>query len=782
MLTYQTVVRIPPECSPGYFWQINGKIELDELKEQLRDMYALGLRSVCLHPFPDEFRPVTQPSRVNIPYLSKEWFDMVRELCAECHRLGMVYWLYDEGGWPSGGAGGQVWSRAADRRAIQRHYLELENGVPAVKTVEENPAVAAPYPDILNRKVTREFIALTHEQYRGRVGKYFGKEIRFVFTDEPGSFRCEPGKLAYTPGFEAEFKKVKGYAIEPYLTDLLKPERDDEPESVTLARIDYHEVISRLFVRRFLRPVRSWCRKNGLLAGGHFSEEDDPAANRFGSYGNILQSLRMLDVPGVDAIWRQVFPGGRTHPFPKYASSAANQNGSRYALAEVFAVYGSGLTPEEMRWIIDFMFACGINLIVPSCLAIYNGKNFMSGIRPRFGRINPLWRYMEEFHRYVARGCHLLSLGKPCCRTAVYYDIRSIRAGGTHMTEAIRLHESVAREMQERQCAFDFIDDDMLSSAGLSEKGLKVGRMHYRTIVIPSAFFMTGAAGKKLAAFEQAGGMVLDAASANRADRLITLSPPSGGIRVNKRVSGKQAIYFIFNESAASQSLRLVLPEKGNIIHYDALSGGMRDIASKDGAFDWTFAPWESFFFIIGLNDAKTVHPQHLTESGTTLDSGWTLQPIRSYAPGEEDYEITTLNSSPFPATLGDWRSLVGEAFSGEAVYRISFRYDGRRNCCLELGKVCYACSVKLNGVDCGKKILPPFRFNLGKNLNQGLNSLEITVANTLANAISPDSVKDSWSRNWRLPYESRQRVFEKDHLEGGLFGPVRIVEAVKIP
>ena len=775
MLTYREIKDIPPDCSLAYFWQINGNVDIDKLKDQLRDMHNQGLRSVCLHPFPDEFRPATQPTHVNISYLSLEWFEMVRTLCDECRKLGMRYWLYDEGGWPSGGAGGQVWKNAKDKKSLQRQYWELENGIPVIKAVDEDPRIRAPYPDILNKQVTADFIALTHEQYRKYAKKYFGREIRFAFTDEPGMFVPSPGKLAYTAGLEKEFKKIKGYDLKPYLTELLKPEKNEESRDVTLARIDYHEVLSILFIRRFLRPLRTWCRKNKVLSGGHFSGENHLWANRYGSYGNILQSLRALDIPGVDVICRQLFPGGRGHPFPKYASSAANQNGNRYAMAEVFALYGNGMAPAEMRWLIDFMFVRGINLIVSSKIAIYNGRSFMSGIRPHFGPVDPLWQYMKEFHEYISRASHLLSLGKPYCRTAVYYDIRSIRAGGKYMDEAVQLHESVARKMLEHQCAFDFVDDEMLAEAIRAGKTLKVGKMHYDTIVVPSSFFMTEPASKNLEFLKKSGGTVLDSASAINAERLIYLTPANENIRVTKRLYGRNAIYFIVNEGSEAQNIRIKLPEKESIIYYNTVSGEMHDTFSENGTFDWTFAKWDSAFFITGLKDAETVPLPRTMQTFMLLNDGWTLQAVRSHFPGKEGYEITNLDKNPVPVTLGDWRPVLGNSFSGEAVYRTFFPFVGETDLYLDLGCVCYACSVKINGRELGRKFLPPYKFRLDRNILKRDNLLEVTVANTLSNSICDESVLEYWSRNWPLQYETMQRPFEKDHLESGLFGPVKI-------
>ena len=61
--------------------------------------------------------------------------------------------------------------------------------------------------------------------------------------------------------------------------------------------------------------------------------------------------------------------------------------------------------------------------------------------------------------------------------------------------------------------------------------------------------------------------------------------------------------------------------------------------------------------------------------------------------------------------------------------------------------------------------------------LNKGKNVLEVKVTNTLANAISPDRVRKFWDSCFDQvsPYEELQRNFERDSIESGLYGPVKL-------
>ncbi len=48
------------------------------------------------------------PTNLTPEYLSDEFFELCAYAVQKANELGMLCWLYDEGGWPSGGACGKV--------------------------------------------------------------------------------------------------------------------------------------------------------------------------------------------------------------------------------------------------------------------------------------------------------------------------------------------------------------------------------------------------------------------------------------------------------------------------------------------------------------------------------------------------------------------------------------------------------------------------------------------------------------------------------------------------
>ena len=163
-------------------------------------------------------------------------------------------------------------------------------------------------------------------------------------------------------------------------------------------------------------------------------------------------------------------------------------------------------------------------------------------------------------------------------------------------------------------------------------------------------------------------------------------------------------------------------------------------------------------------------------EAVQELEGSWELSVRKEHFVGEDNYEVREQKASFRKIELENLEQILGTEFSGEVCYRKEFQWDGTGEpAFLDLGKVLFAARVKLNGEDLGTKIFTPFVFPLNGCLKKGKNLLEVTVANTLSNAIVPERIKERWLKEFPdvCAYEIRQRDFESESLESGLFGPV---------
>ena len=113
----------------------------------------------------------------------------------------------------------------------------------------------------------------------------------------------------------------------------------------------------------------------------------------------------------------------------------------------------------------------------------------------------------------------------------------------------------------------------------------------------------------------------------------------------------------------------------------------------------------------------------------------------------------------------GSWLTQGLRSYSGAVRLRQTFRVVDAvpRSGVLDLGRVRGTVEGRLNGNPLGRRVLPPFQFDLTDRLRAGENELELLVTNTPANYLS------TWSRT---------RVWAIDELESGVFGPVVVRHA----
>jgi len=378
------------------FWAWNGKLSPDELRRQVRLMRQMGLGGFFMH------------ARVGLdtPYLSDEWFACIEACVDEAARQGMLAWLYDEDRWPSGAAGGLVtkdprWRRRSlmMREIASPRELKWSDDVVAAFTARreghgarnvrriprgERPASLAEgeailaFPveidplsswyngftalDTLNPQAVRRFIAVTHEAYRRRMARHFGKTIPGIFSDEPNHGHRlgvdhatrKPMGLPWTTGLPAAFRKRFGYDLAPHLVELFL---DVDGRPISPARWHYHDCVTHLFVDSFARQVGEWCRENGLQFTGHVLAEDT-LSQQAAVVGSAMRFYEHMQLPGMDLLTEH----SRAYTTAKQVSSAARQSGRRFRLSETYGCTGWDFPFAGHKALGDWQAALGINL------------------------------------------------------------------------------------------------------------------------------------------------------------------------------------------------------------------------------------------------------------------------------------------------------------------------------------------------------------------------------------------------------------------------------------
>ena len=659
----------PPEYGLILWWGWDGPMTEAVIARDLDEIQARGVQCVMI----EAGYGMTEP------YLSPGWFELVRLTVEHARRRGMRVYLVDEGKYPSGFAGGRFSAEQPDLRMqgldvaeriavapgemLSRQLPPEVVGAIAVNRVDDTSqeldvcsgalcwtapgsqwevwlvdhqfrtsvtrAVSNPdrgkdatnsLCDYLNPVATRQFIAFTHEQYEAYLGAELGRTVLGFRGDEP-DFAYTP----WTPALPAEFERRKGYDVRPYLASFFAPRLT---HTVRRAKADYWEVWSDLFGEHFFRIQAEWCSEHGLAYLVHLNHEDKMMA-LVRSEGDFFRAMRHVPVPGVDAIWNQIWPD-RVADFPKLASSAAHLYGRPRAFSESFAAYRVRPTVEQAKWVIDHQFVRGINMLE---VMFYPSS---ANPRERSG-----WLASERFPPlagYVHRACYLLSSGQPAAQIALYYPTSSLWLGDEGADGSAW---EVARQLLEHQRDFDFVDEHALSSLLVLKGGTlrNLSGQRYRAVILPSASVLSRCALERLEAFVHAGGraIVLGQEPASVVDKtfLETFGPaelgwailePSGeltprvldvlpepdvlldrpcpSVKILHRRWRDADLYFFFNEGDEAQSLEATLAGSGRAQFWDAGSGHVLAVpcmAAGDGraSVSLTLAPYESRFVVL---------------------------------------------------------------------------------------------------------------------------------------------------------------------------------------
>ena len=662
----------PVEYSMTFYWGWDGEMTEEVIARDLDAFKERGVHIVTLESGYD----------MGSPYLSSGWLDMVKRTVELARERDMRVWIVDEGKYPSGFAGGKFTTDApelrmkalviADRTDVPggeslnrqlskdvvsaiavnlldstNQILDIQSGklqwtapagqweVTAIKhDFRSSPTRAVNNPtrgkdpsnslcDYLDPAATRRFIEFTHEQHKMYIGSEFGRTVLGFRGDEPDySIRGIP----WTPHIFSIFEQDKGYDVRPYVASFFAPRLTEEQQRI---KADYWDIWSRLFGENFFKMQADWCAQHNMEYLVHLNHEDK-MMDLVRSEGDFFECMRYVQMPGVDAIWNQIWPD-KIADYPKYASSAAHVFGKPRAFTESFAAYRPPPNVEQAKWVLNHQFVRGINMVeVMFVPASTHGELGLRG-----------WNASEEFPSiatYVHRTSYLLSQGRPAAQIAVYHPTSSMWLGDSESNQHVL---QLMQQLLEHQRDFDFVDENALSSLLTLENGTfkNLSEQNYRTVIIPPACAISKKALDRLQAFAASGGQVVfyripslvvektflhagtseDLSwatvepSAELTPRVMQVLPQPDVeldahcpvLKYVHRRLGDADLYFFFNESTDKQQCSAVLVGSGQAQDWDAMTGkvkAMDCVPLENGRVRLTLElePYQTKFIVIG--------------------------------------------------------------------------------------------------------------------------------------------------------------------------------------
>jgi len=295
-------------------------------------------------------------------YLQSEenWEKLVRSVEA-CRDLGFNVWIYDELGYPSGGAGGLVVARNREFVAQELAYDGSQWDpfilLPAYEFTHasNNYHAARRYANLMDDRAIRCFLEVTHEAYFHHLGPLFGPTVQAMFTDEPSLIAVNIGQIPEDVRRQVKVvdpldPNIKMLPRVPWCYDLADRYRERfgqdllaqrhslfQGDTITdrQVRTQFWSLVADLVADRYFGALELWCEQHGVVSSGHGLWEE-AILHHVPLVGNGLKCLGRMQVPGLDLLSSDPeavnHTGWLTAGLP---ASAARLNGRRRVMTEV---------------------------------------------------------------------------------------------------------------------------------------------------------------------------------------------------------------------------------------------------------------------------------------------------------------------------------------------------------------------------------------------------------------------------------------------------------------
>jgi len=600
---------------PGYFKHIGNGLQT-KLPEGASP-WLMTLPKGTLpytHDEPDNAVTVLKP--VPLPaYLSKEYFDQLREVLDYSKETGRKVILYDEIGYPSGVTNystpekyyRQLLDKKEELVVGPKAFLKTISpegtlmAVVAMNTVSKERVDLTPMIknnllswkappgnwklmtfncltakasggeldyrraiNYLEPEAVNWFIDRVYEPHAKEVGKYFGNTMIHTFFDDVGIFDEEK---TWTSKFNERFIALYGKnpaIYYPALWENIGYETD-------AARIAFFDTRAELLADGFPKIVTDWGNKNNIQVSGHCPGNYDPQPVDMN--GDPFKFYRAQPIPLVDVIF--AYPTGRDGF--KLISDGADFYDKPIVVAETFSSFSPPGKTAGYRRIME-LYTRGINRIMGSGLP----KSDVQGAK-------------TDFSEWVGRLSMMLQGGKRVSEIAIFYPIADLEAfyhfDAPEFTKDMRWGTFVPNDcdfqavgemlLGETHRAFTFIHPDFLLSEKMKIKGStlelenKVNNQNYKVLILPGQTVISLKALQRIKAYYDNGGVVVATSLLpSKASEL------TGNVKVT--IANNQKVQAIIQEMFGIDSSK-PMPEGVSIVKANKMNGRSVFIRKPDG-------------------------------------------------------------------------------------------------------------------------------------------------------------------------------------------------------
>lgn len=671
--------RLVPGFYPFWFW--NDTLEEGEIRRQIAEMAAQGVKGFYIHP----------RQGLQVPYLSDAFFRMVEVAVEEAERLGLTVHLYDEYPYPSGVAGGEVilgQPKFLATRLVQRSYdltgghvrlalprgkllacvayplrgggVDFERGIDLRSSVgivltgesyvetgltqynrkryfasEPTPVLDAELPSEPHRLyVSVQALVEGHKYWHHYVDvlnpeavreflrltheRYYAR-FKEAFGRRIRSIFVDETQPDWSDTLPAAFKEEYGYDLLPLLPAL---QDRSHPKHLQVAR-DLHRLKYKLFVKSFEEPIARWCKEHGILYAG------EKPSLRF-------SQLRYSDLPGADpghtkagAKMDLLRPSLRSNA--RAVASAAYFYGKPGSLIECYHSLGWSGTLQDAKLIAEGLVLMGVDYLVPHGFFYSTHSLKKHDAPPSFFFQMPYWPHFGRLSQRIDRLYGRLE-GSHIDAELLVVDATS----GLPTRSDLEAYGRLLDALLEARVDFLVADTDVLESGRIGRDPEGTTRVFIRDIaakavLLPPMQVVEEPLRRWLNDFEAQGGTVLrfdascDVETARRA--ILAAVPPhldlrivqgeGKGLQVVTRKRSGRRSWFLLN--TARERLEVEIRAGVGLVEVPLDEDLPAALTPVQGGYRRTVHPFESFLLEEGAEANGSATPSPDTSQEITI-------------------------------------------------------------------------------------------------------------------------------------------------------------------
>jgi len=687
---------IEPGLYPFWFW--NGDLEENEIRWQIDEMAAKGIKGFFIH------------SRQGLrrPYLSESFFAMVKAAVQQARKNKMGVHLYDEYPYPSGIAGGEVTLGNPQFYAthlVQKTYdveggsirIELPRGkvlccmaylvangeVQWKKGIDLRESVGIVLVDdsyeetgltAYNRK--RYFAStpaptleaeLKTGQYRIFVSvqnvvdthKYWGNFIdvlnpeavrEFIrltheryyqrFGKDFGSLIqsifVDETEAGWSELLPVRFTQECGYDLLPVLPAL---QDRTHPRHLKVAW-DLKQVRYKMFCESWEEQISDWCREHDIRYSG------EKPSDRF-------SQLKYMDIPGCDpghtkaGAERSDFLRPHLRQNARGCASAAYFYDKEGALTECYHSLGWSGTLLDARLVGEGLLQMGIKYLVPHGFFYSTHGLVKHDAPPTFFFQMPYWPLFGQLSGRFAKISELMD--------GTHLDTQMLivePSAGMPTREDSAAYESMLHRFMAEHLDFMMVDTDVLKAGRIGKGVVRIKDIEARLIIVPPMQVIEEPLRNWLAAFTKKGGRVIYCKAPVNEDelvgRILKVVGPSlrmtashgdaRKIHVVTRTDGQRNVWFVRNTS--STEIEVELNSGGPLAEISMEESSPALLSRVDGRHFRRIRPFESFV-LEPTKEHKDMAPPKAVK--VRIDGAAKVQPLNKNLVRMYDWQMTLL-------------------------------------------------------------------------------------------------------------------------------------------